>query len=705
MNISFSRLGSHGRLGNQLFQLASTLGLAEKYGASASFPTWPYEEYFETEVPHGEIESYQVKEKFFHHYDWELTENCDLFGYMQSEKYFGSIRLKLKDSFVQEMKDRMKECFSKETICIQIRRGDFVGNPNYHQLSINYFIDALLTNFPNWRDYNVLFISDDIEYCKVHFECMPNAYFTVGFNDIETIGLASACDHFILSNSSFGWWAAYLGEKPESKIIHPGYLLAGKLLQENDAKDYWPERWICHRKDQYKIPLRDVTFTIPVFMDHDDRKNNLNIGLHLLMSAFDTNIIVSEQGGARFEYVSKWVTYTQEKAKYFHRTKMLNDMANMATTEFIVNWDADVIIPPMQILVAVEELRNGADMVFPYDGRFARMPRIPWFVQLQKHLDIGIVGAEKFKGREPDHNSVGGAVMFNRVSFFEGGMENEYMISFGPEDCERNDRFKALGYDVRRVPGSLFHINHFIGINSGKANPRFMANHAELDKIRLMSPQELREYVSTWPWRNVYTSNYFHQISEGSIRSAKIVMAALPFKPLSVIDIGGGVGEWNNGNPHYICVDYRINKKDLLIPEERFFEVNLDKEWPSNLPVESFDLCLCMEVAEHLRPARAEGLVEMLCSLSEKVLFSAAIPFQGGTDHINEQWQSWWAALFAKHGYGPAKQQPDIRNNPDVELWYRQNMVLYEHFGREGKKVTDFVLPEYYMQILSGLRK
>jgi predicted glycosyltransferase involved in capsule biosynthesis len=91
--------------------------------------------------------------------------------------------------------------------------------------------------------------------------------------------------------------------------------------------------------------------------------------------------------------------------------------------------------------------------------------------------------------------------MFNRQSFLNGGGENEHMISFGPEDWERNHRFKALGYQVSRVAGSLYHLDHWIGPNSSGRNPYFKHNHNELDRVRAMTPDELDGYVSGWDWR------------------------------------------------------------------------------------------------------------------------------------------------------------------------------------------------------------
>ena len=72
--------------------------------------------------------------------------------------------------------------FDKEVIAIHIRRGDYIDNPNYVLLPITYYYLALEQYFPNWRtQYNVLIFSDDIEYCKVHFEVYNNVYYDCTF--------------------------------------------------------------------------------------------------------------------------------------------------------------------------------------------------------------------------------------------------------------------------------------------------------------------------------------------------------------------------------------------------------------------------------------------------------------------------------------------------------------------------------------------
>jgi hypothetical protein len=504
MKLSMSTLGKNGRLGNMLFQVSSMLGLSEKYGADLALPYWEYERYFEIDLPHGEPASQVVNEEYFHHYDWNLTGDSDIHGYLQSYKYFGSRRLTFREGYLRKCRSHL-DLSDKETICIHVRRGDYVNNPNYWHTPIEYYLSALMLHFPHWREMNILVISDDIEYCRVHFEALPNVYF-YSSRDIEDMALASMCDHFIIGNSSYAWWCAWLGKKPHSRIVYPGHHFAGKLSR-NSIEDYYPPDWICHKLDDYRMSIPDLTVTIPVHYDHEYRRQNFSLSLGYLLRSFQVPVIVSEQGGAHFADLIGPAQYLKHRAKQFHRTRMLNEMAIQAQTPYVVNWDCDVILPPTQILMGIELLRRGADMVYPYDGRFARMPRGKWMEIVQGAQDIGIVGNAEFKGREAGHFSLGGAVMFNKQSFIRAGMENENFISFGPEDVERYERFKKLGYRIERVPGILFHMNHYVGNDSSPRNPYFVGNTREYEKEKIMDEFELTEYVKSWEWIGRYNSD------------------------------------------------------------------------------------------------------------------------------------------------------------------------------------------------------
>lgn len=517
--ITYSKLGHprRGRLGNHLFQIASTIGLALKYGHEFTFPAWKYSQFFENQLPAGggRFEAWEAPEAAFTFQEEaqlaDRSENFDVDGWRQSERYWEGQEWYIRNQFIfktdllMALRKRWKQALARPAIAVSVRRGDFVDNPNYAQIPARYYVLGLLEGIPDWREYNVILFSDDMDYCRVHFGGLPGVHFAEG-TDIEQLALMTLCRHFVISNSTFSWWGAWLGEDKGSIVIRPPKNFAGPLAAANSEADYWPARWRVMDYNTRKIPLLDVTFTVPVFIDHLHRSQNLELSVRQLVENFDTHVIVAEQGkqhkAAGIKKLARYFHWPQ--LEFFHRTKMLNDMAKLATTPIVVNWDCDVFIPMVQIWLAADAIRKGADMVYPYDGQFARVPRT-WYDQLARTNDIGIFGATPFTGKHGSKmptTSVGGAIMFNRESFLNGGGENEYMISFGPEDWERNYRFKALGYDVQRVKGVLYHLDHWCGPNSSTRNPHFKINHKELDELREMTPEELEAYVMTWPWRS-----------------------------------------------------------------------------------------------------------------------------------------------------------------------------------------------------------
>jgi hypothetical protein len=502
-----SNFGRNGRLGNQLFQYATMRAQSRKYEVALKLPKWEYSEYFDWPFPEGEVPytDFIHNEPDFHFCgDFGLLDKhadqpiIDIKGYWQSPMYWKGQEKAIRAlfQFKAEFKAKQKAWLPNgNNIAIHIRRGDYLTNPNHYNLPISYYIQTLIENFPGWQKQNLIIFSDDIPYCKLHFGSLPNAYFSDG-SEIEDLCRMSLCDNFIIANSSFSWWGAYLADK--GKVIRPVNHFDGNLKETCDIKDLYPTDWTAFDPVK-KIPLRDVTFTIPVFYDHPDRKKNLDLCVCLLQHYFDTNIIVTENKSLMFGYMTEWVTYLRSEHQVFHRTAMLNEMAQLAQTEYIFNWDADVTIPPLQILKAVQELRNGADMVYPYNGQFARVPRMPFFRQLESCLDVGFLSATRLDGTgEKDKESFGGAVGWNRKRFFEAGGENENFISFGAEDYERYERASKLGYVIKRVRGCLFHLNHWIGTNSSTRNPYFIHNRVEYEKVKGMSKEELEDYIKTW---------------------------------------------------------------------------------------------------------------------------------------------------------------------------------------------------------------
>ena len=160
-------------------------------------------------------------------------------------------------------------------------------------------------------------------------------------------------------------------------------------------------------------------------------------------------------------------------------------------------------------------------------------------------------------------------------------------------------------------------------------------------------------------------------------------MAAI--QPSTAIDVGCGVGTWlavlaESGVDDFWGIDGDYVDKTLLqIPQERFLPHDL------TLPIHlerRFDLVLCLEVAEHLPADSATTLVESLVSLGPVILFSAAIPFQGNTHHVNEQWPEYWARHFSTQKYVPVDYvRRHIWQLGDVEWYYAQNILLFVEEG------------------------
>ena len=152
-------------------------------------------------------------------------------------------------------------------------------------------------------------------------------------------------------------------------------------------------------------------------------------------------------------------------------------------------------------------------------------------------------------------------------------------------------------------------------------------------------------------------------------------------KPRSVVDVGCGVGPWaavakQLGVQEILGIDGAwVEPLSLLIPKECFVEADLARP----LKIErTFGLAMCMEVAEHLPPSSATIIVESLVRLAPMVLFSAAVPAQGGVNHVNEQWPRYWEALFRSHGYCLIDcVRSRVWDHTNVAPWYVQNCFLF----------------------------
>lgn len=186
-----------------------------------------------------------------------------------------------------------------------------------------------------------------------------------------------------------------------------------------------------------------------------------------------------------------------------------------------------------------------------------------------------------------------------------------------------------------------------------------------------------------------YGAEFYDTAREGMKSSAAAVVPRLFDTFLGgaphtfrVLDVGCGEGHWGKEFENRGCEVLGLDGDYVTDPVIPFRPTDLTDPLPD---LGQFDLVLCLEVAEHLPPERADSFVAELCSLAKlnkPIIFSAAIPGQGGTGHLNEQWPEYWVERFAEHGFAASGALRFMFwNDERVENWYRQNLIVFTTMG------------------------
>lgn len=255
-----------------------------------------------------------------------------------------------------------------------------------------------------------------------------------------------------------------------------------------------------------KIDLLDTTFVIPMRIDSIERFENLDLILDYLIGVFDTKIIVLESDSTnaglvesicsgRVEYI-----FVNDPSPVFHRTKYINILAGMVTTDYIAVWDSDVIVNPGQLVAAVEGLRGREyEFVFPYDGRFLDIG-IPQRIKFFESRSIDYLTENSETMRMPYTDTACGGGFLARLSdYIECGGENENFYGWGQEDGERVSRWKTLEKRVRRVNGAMFHLYHPRGQNSNYLSADHRKSQiSEFERIDALDKDALWDEINAW---------------------------------------------------------------------------------------------------------------------------------------------------------------------------------------------------------------
>ncbi len=203
---------------------------------------------------------------------------------------------------------------------------------------------------------------------------------------------------------------------------------------------------------------------------------------------------------------------------------------------------------------------------------------------------------------------------------------------------------------------------------------------------------------------------YIHQESVHNLDSAEQIVPLLIklFAPKSVVDFGCGLGTFLNcfksaGVNTVLGIDGPWVNKNLLY---KFLKPDEFKEWDLENKVElnqNFDLVISLEVAEHLSEDSADTFIETLIDAGTLIVFGAAIPFQEGQNHLNEQWIDYWEKKFNKHNYVMHDiLRPIFWDNKKIFWWYKQNMALFSHkdfklTDQQNNLIKNIVHPECYI--------
>lgn len=264
-------IGKNGRLGNQMFQYASLIGIATKQGfeygldykKSADDLTWQQfgvdnsyskmaiDKPFDLSAPQVDREyptlfekeeEFHFQEKFFH-----TGDNIKLKGYFQTQKYFDHCQDQIrkeytfKPSIVESANSFLHDKKDHETVSIHIRRGDYVNLPHHGLCDISYYTKALSTYFSD-KSYNFIVITDDIDWAKSSFVGGDNLFISETRNQFVDLCIMSMCNHNIIANSSFSWWGSWLNTNQNKTVVAPSVWFRNRLAKL-DTRDLYQPYW------------------------------------------------------------------------------------------------------------------------------------------------------------------------------------------------------------------------------------------------------------------------------------------------------------------------------------------------------------------------------------------------------------------------------------------------------------------------------
>ena len=259
-HLNIGKCGEYG-IGNQLFQIASTIGIAKAHNIKWAFPKWKNNTYFKTPLPaFAPGAGVVVKEVSFDYFPYSIPKDSFVYmdGYFQSYKYFQDASVEVREALefneqlVLDIESALGAVISRQNTCsISVRRGDYVNLQHIHPLQPDSYWSSsqkLLEEKVNIDTY--LVFSDDIKWCRDNKHLFNSTgkkvIFFSGRHQFDDLVGITLCKHNIITNSTFSWWGAWLNKNKDKIVIMPKtwFGVAGPWSGPSTGDDLRVKGWI-----------------------------------------------------------------------------------------------------------------------------------------------------------------------------------------------------------------------------------------------------------------------------------------------------------------------------------------------------------------------------------------------------------------------------------------------------------------------------
>ncbi len=241
-----------GRLGNNLFQIAATIGYAERenvgWGIRKGYRDHGFQmdqvDRFLPWLPACSHTFRAYNEPYFYHQNIPYHSNgVRIVGFWQSKKYWENAE----DQVKKWIKVPIVPGYS-DYVSIHVRRGDYVQYSNSFPPITKDYLEAAVEHFYSYAMHKFMVFSDDPQWCKDTLKDygLNKFEFSEGRNEFEDLSLMASCGSHIISNSTLAWWGAYLGHNPDKIVVSPHHLnwFGFQNPHRENTFDLLPKEWI-----------------------------------------------------------------------------------------------------------------------------------------------------------------------------------------------------------------------------------------------------------------------------------------------------------------------------------------------------------------------------------------------------------------------------------------------------------------------------